>query len=76
MMAGPPLFVFTKLNILLMVVALLPLGPFDGHRAWAVIPWLRRSIRRRRQIRQSSTKAAAELMDKLSKKASDRKEDA
>ncbi len=93
--AGPILFVFTKLNIFLMVVALLPIGPFDGHSAWAVIPWLRKSIRRRRraaketelfperdlpperrrELEESSTKAAAELIEKLGKKAQDRKED-
>ena len=95
MVAGPVLFVFTKLNILLMVVALLPLGPFDGHSAWAVIPWLRKSIRKRRQLaremkffpertlppekrrelEESSTRAATDLMDKLSKNSPDRKED-
>jgi len=95
LVAGPVLFVFTKLNIFLMVVALLPIGPFDGQSAWAVIPWLRRTIRRRRATREaamfperdlppekrrkleeSSTKAAAELLEKLGKKAHDRKEDA
>lgn len=93
--AGPILFVLTKLNIFLMVVALLPIGPFDGHRAWVVIPWLRKTIRRRRraakeaelfperhlpperrrELEESSTKAATELMEKLGKKAQDRKED-
>lgn len=48
LVAGPMLFVFTKLNILLMVVALLPLGPFDGHAAWKAIPWLRKRLRQRR----------------------------
>jgi len=96
MVAGPVLFVFTKLNIFLMVVALLPIGPFDGHSAWAVIPWLRKTMRRRgrtpketdlfperdlppekrRELEESSTKAAAELMEKLGKKGQDRKEDA
>jgi len=94
--AAPILFVFTKLNIFLMVVVLLPIGPFDGHSAWAAIPWLRKTIRRRRraakeaalfperdlpperrrELEDSSTKAAAELMEKLGKKAQDRKEDA
>jgi len=93
--AGPILFVLTKLNIFLMVVVLLPIGPFDGHAAWAVVPWLRRKIRRRRapretdlfpedklsperrrELEESSTKAAAELMTKLGKKAEDRREDA
>lgn len=50
LIVGPLLFVFIKLNIFLMVVALLPLGPFDGHRAWAVIPWLRKKLRKRREV--------------------------
>ena len=96
LVTGPILFVFIKLNVFLMVVALLPLGPFDGHRAWAVIPWLRNKLRqrrrtasnvkhfpekklspeKRRQLEAQSTKAASELMDKLSEKARDSKEDA
>jgi Zn-dependent protease len=94
--AGPILFVFIQLNIVLMVLALLPIGPFDGHAAWAAIPRLRNKIRKRRQLardiqlfpekslspekrrelEENSTKAAAELMEKLSKKPADRKEDA
>jgi stage IV sporulation protein FB len=93
---GPILFVFTRVNFFLMLVALLPIGPFDGHAAWAVIPWLRKKIRKRRQVardiklfpekglspekrrelEESSTKAASELMEKLAKKPTDRKEDA
>jgi stage IV sporulation protein FB len=96
LIAAPILFVFTKLNIFLMILALLPIGPFDGHAAWAVIPWLRKTIRKRRQVardiklfpekglspekrrelEESSTKAASELMEKLAKKPEDRKEDA
>jgi stage IV sporulation protein FB len=96
LIAAPILFVFTKLNIFLVILALLPIGPFDGHAAWAVIPWLRKTIRRRRQIardiklfpekglspekrrelEESSTKAASELMEKLAKKPEGRKEDA
>jgi hypothetical protein len=49
MIAGPILVVFTKLNVFLMIVALLPIGPFDGREAWAAIPWLRRAMRRRRR---------------------------
>jgi membrane-associated protease RseP (regulator of RpoE activity) len=45
----PILFVLIKLNAVLMVVALLPIGPFDGHSAWAAIPLLRNSWRRRRK---------------------------
>ena len=96
LVAGPMLFVFTKLNIFLMVVALLPIGPFDGRSAWAAIPRIRKGLRQRRQARkraelspednlspekrreleESSTKAAAELMARLGKKGEDRKEDA
>jgi Zn-dependent protease len=47
--AQPVLFVFIQVNIFLMVVALLPIGPFDGRRAWAVIPRTRERLRRRRQ---------------------------
>ncbi len=47
--ALPILFVFTKLNVFLIVVALLPIGRFDGHDAWAAIPHLRKAARRRRR---------------------------
>ena len=95
LVAGPILFVFTKLNIFLMLIALLPIGPFDGHSAWAVIPRLRKAIRRQRapraatqfperdlppeklrEFEESSTKAAAELLEKLGKKAQGPKEEA
>ena len=96
LIAGPVLFVWVKLNIVLMIVALLPLGPFDGHAAWAAIPWLRKRLRarrqrakvvelfpekklspqQRRQVEESSTKAAAELMGKLSKKSPNGKDEA
>ena len=37
-MLGMVMFVvLVKLNIFLMIVALLPIGPFDGHAAWQVI---------------------------------------
>jgi len=47
--AGPALFVWTKLNLFLMLVALLPIGPFDGRNAWSAIPWLRNTLRKRRR---------------------------
>jgi stage IV sporulation protein FB len=47
---GPIFFVWTKVNLILMVVALLPIGPFDGRAAWAVIPWIRSAVRRRRRV--------------------------
>jgi stage IV sporulation protein FB len=47
--AVPVLFVFIQVNIFMMVVALLPIGPFDGRRAWAVIPRTRDRMRQRRK---------------------------
>ncbi len=43
--ASPIYVVFTRLNIFVMVLALLPIGPFDGRKAWQVIPWLRQRLR-------------------------------
>jgi Zn-dependent protease len=96
MIAGPILLVFIPINIVLMVVALLPIGPFDGRAAWAAIAYLRNAKRRRakakreiamfpekgltpekrRELEESSSKAAADLLEKLSKKTDGRKEDA
>ncbi|HVT34131.1 MAG TPA: hypothetical protein VHE37_01000, partial [Nevskiaceae bacterium] len=42
---------FTDINLFLVVAALLPIGPFDGHRAWQVIPYWRDRFRRRRRGR-------------------------
>jgi Zn-dependent protease len=86
---GPMLVVFTKLNVFVMIIALLPIGPFDGRAAWAAIPRLRRALRRwkqarksvklspeqQRKLEESSAKEAAELLAKLSKTTSARKED-
>ena len=38
---GPAYYVFTQFNVFLMIVALLPIGPFDGHDAWRVFARLR-----------------------------------
>jgi Zn-dependent protease len=51
-LAQPVWFVFIKLNVLLMIVALLPIGPFDGHQAWRVTPWLKKSLRQRKHSKQ------------------------
>jgi Zn-dependent protease len=48
--SGPILFVWTKLNIFLMIIALIPIGPFDGNHAWKIVPWTRNNIRKRRQV--------------------------
>jgi Zn-dependent protease len=94
--AVPVLFVFTQINLFLMIVALLPIGPFDGRQAWAVISRTRAGIRRRREaaralkidpekglsperrreLEDTSAKAAAELIKKLSKNTRSRNEDA
>lgn len=42
---GPVALVFTRYNLLLMVVALIPIGPFDGRRAWKILGWLRTRVR-------------------------------
>lgn len=46
---APMLFVLININIVLMIIALLPIGPFDGHAAWAVIPQARSAMRKRRK---------------------------
>jgi hypothetical protein len=82
LVAGPVLMVWTQWNIFLMIVALLPIGPLDGHRAWRIIPYLRRSMRgnrstgkvvkldaaRRRALEQKSEKLTADIIQNLTKK--------
>lgn len=46
--AGPILSVFTWINIFLILVALLPIGPFDGQSAWAVVVRVKAAMRKRR----------------------------
>jgi Zn-dependent protease len=89
LVAGPVLVVFTKLNVFVMVVALLPIGPFDGRKAWAVIPMVRSALKRRkraprapklsaeerRALEASSERAAADLLAKLTKKPDTTNED-
>ena len=48
---GPVFFVFTKFNVFLMIVALLPIGPFDGHDAWRAIPRMRNRLRRGKAVK-------------------------
>jgi Zn-dependent protease len=43
--------VLVKLNVFIMIVALLPIGPFDGHAAWQVIPRTRAALKQRRKAR-------------------------
>jgi stage IV sporulation protein FB len=75
---GPVFFVWVKLNVFLMLLALLPIGPFDGRAAWQVIPRLRQALRRRgkaklsaeqvRELEKRSRDEAAELIERLNRK--------
>ena len=80
--AAPIVMVWTRWNVFLMLVALLPIGPMDGHAAWRVLPLLRNSFRRRRtsgkvvkitaarrrELTESSEKKAAEILERFKKK--------
>ena len=48
---APVLMVWTKWNVFLMIIALLPIGPMDGHAAWKIIPYLRARMRRPQQAK-------------------------
>jgi Zn-dependent protease len=63
--------VLVKFNVFLMIVALLPIGPFDGHDAWQVIPRARAALKRRRQAkpRPAPPAAAPDPVDNLSPEA-------
>ena len=84
----------TKLNVFLMVIALIPIGPFDGRAAWSVFPYMK-SVRRRkrrekqelllnperaltperrRELEESSSQAAADLLGKFSNRRQGEKE--
>jgi Zn-dependent protease len=82
---APALFVLVEVNIFFAVLALLPIGPFDGTKAWGVVGLVRSAWRRRsqpkpvsqRQQREQHEKAQAEVVDlleRLKKKASDVKD--
>lgn len=62
MFAEPVLVVFTTWNIFLMIVALLPIGPMDGHAAWKAFPMMRRALGRgARGKSQGKPKSSANL---------------
>ena len=87
---APAFLVFTKLNIFLIIIALLPIGPFDGAAAWSLLPMLRASLKRgkqpkkpprlteaqRRELEAQSEKTAAELINKVRQKTGEPSEDA
>lgn len=82
LIAGPVAMVWTRWNVFLMIVALLPIGPMDGHAAWRVIPLVRDSFRRRgrsgkvvkitaarrRELNEDSEKKVAEILERFKKK--------
>ena len=77
---GIVLMVFIRFNIFLMIVALLPIGPFDGKAAWAAVPYLRASLRRRKRAARErrmfpenalSAERRAELEERSAKEAAD-----
>jgi Zn-dependent protease len=79
---GPIVLVWTQWNIFLTVVALLPIGPMDGHAAWRVLPMIRDAFRRNRksgkvvklsaarkkQLNEDSERKVVEILDRLKKK--------
>lgn len=79
---GPVLWVWTKYNIFLIIVALLPIGPTDGHQAWKVFRLLRElrnrpktyekvvelTPARRRALQADSARKASEIIENLRKK--------
>lgn len=81
-LASPVFVVWTQWNIFLMIVALLPIGPMDGHAAWKIIPLVRNSFRReprsekvvklsaarRRQLNEDSERKASEIIERMKRK--------
>lgn len=82
LIAGPVFVVWTQWNVFLMVVALLPIGPMDGHMAWKVFPLIRDAFRQRgsgrkgvrlsaaqrEALRQDSERKVVDIMERLKKK--------
>ncbi len=70
---SPVLWVLIELNIFFAVIALLPIGPFDGPTAWGVIGQAKQAWKKRsepkplseKQHQQASKKASADVVDLL-----------
>ena len=60
--------VLVKLNVFLMIVALLPIGPFDGHAAWQVIKRTRAKLKAKAKAapRASAPRARPEEVTRVS----------
>ncbi len=78
----PILWVLIEINIFFIVIALIPIGPFDGIRAWPIFRQWRADWRRRqeppplteaqhRDIERKSRAQVIDLVDRLSKKKGD-----
>jgi stage IV sporulation protein FB len=80
---SPVLWVLVDLNIFFAVIALLPIGPFDGHRAWKVIGlvktwWKKRgqpkplSEKQHRDLDKQSRAEVVDLVERLKKKSAEK----
>ncbi len=83
---SPVLFVLVELNIFFAVIALLPIGPFDGHRAWKVIGivktwWKKRgepkplSEKQHRDLDKQSRAEVVDLVERLKKKSAQKQDE-
>ncbi len=63
MISFPIFYVLFEINLFLAIVALLPIGPFDGRVAWRIIPWTRSWLRRHKRQKASPKISAEELAD-------------
>lgn len=86
---GPIFLVLIKINFCLILVALLPIGPFDGHKAWRGVPYIVKAMRRKisqpkerplsteqlQALEERSRVEAADLLARISKKADSTRKD-
>ena len=83
---SPVLWVLVELNIFFIVIALLPIGPFDGHRAWKVIGlaksgWKKRgqpkplTEKQQRELDKQSRAEVVDLVERLKKKSAQKRDE-
>lgn len=79
---APLLQVFTRWNVFLIIIALLPIGPMDGHEAWKIFTLARTSAApargngkvapidpaRRRALEQDSAKKVTDILERMKRK--------
>jgi len=83
LVAGPIIAVWTHWNVFLMIIALLPIGPMDGHAAWRIIAIIKSKFRkkkvgekkpaklsaeRQRELEADSERKVVEIIDRLKRK--------